>query len=651
MENLNKYINNKMKKLNNSKKTFKDIFEITHDQDERIFAEITNGYKINKMSYNECKNECIKTALYLEEKLLEVEKNSFVGLMMENSIRWVTTFWGLLMAGYKPVLLNLRLTDMLLNDVIGLTNLKYIVSDKEYNVSVKQLILNEEEVKNTIFQNKEFNWANEIALSTSATSLNIKICVYSGNEIASQIENTKNIVKENKFIKSGYKQKGDIRILAFLPLYHIFGLVATYFWFSFFGRTFVFLKDMANDTITKTVRKHKVTHIFSVPLMWHTIYKTILKELDKKDDKTKAKFEKGLKISLKLQNISPKLGLWFARRAFSEIHNKAFGDSVRFMITGGSYISQEALTLLNGIGYPLYNGYGMSEIGITSVELRKKAKHRTLGTVGKPFKTINYSIDENGCLIVKGNSICKQIITKDKVVDIEHSKWFNTNDNVIYDKLGYYSVSGRIDDVVISSNGEKINPDLIEKKLYLPSVNRYSVIGLNQNNEENLTLILEIMQNPSKLRLKNILKELDKNLAKLNNESIKIEKVYYTYNPIAAETAIKVSRSILKKLIENKKVILNNINELKEMNLDNKEEINSEIALKVKEIMANIITMNKEDIPSDAHFIYDLGATSMDYLTLLVKLREEFEINFDFTNNNNCYNVEEFVKYITLCNK
>ena len=649
MENLNKYINNKIKKLNITKKTFKDIFEITHDQEDRIFAETTNGYKINKMSYKECKIECIKTALYLENQLSTLERNSFVGLMMENSIKWITTFWGLLMAGFKPVLLNLRLNDILLNEVIELTDLKYIVSDKEYNVPIEQLVFNEEEVLNTEIVNKEFNWANEIALSTSATSLNIKICIYSGYEIAAQIENTKKIVKTNNFIKTGYKR--TIKILAFLPLYHIFGLVATYFWFSFFGRTFVFLKDMANDTITKTVRKHKVTHIFSVPLMWHTIYKTIIKEIDKKDDKTKAKFEKGLKLSLKLQNISPKIGLWFARKAFSEIHEKAFGDSVRFMITGGSYISPEALKLLNGIGYPLYNGYGMSEIGITSVELRKKAKYRIIGTIGKPFKTIEYDINKNGCLIVKGDSICKKIITKDEIIDIDHNNWFNTNDNVICDKKGYYNINGRIDDVVISSNGEKINPDLIEKKLYLPSVNRYCVLGLNYNNEENLTLILEIIQNPSKLRIKNILKELEENLTKLNNESIKIEKIYYTYNAIAAETSIKVSRFILKKLIENKKVILNNINELKDINLDNVEEINSEIALKIKEIMANIITVKKEDIPSDAHFIYDLGATSMDYLTLLVKLREEFEMNFDFTSNNNCYNVEEFVKYITLYNK
>ena len=166
-----------MIRLKNSEKTFKDIFEITHDQDDRIFAETTNGYRINKMSYNECKKECVKTAIYLEDKLSDVEKNTFVGLMMENSIKWVTTFWGLLMAGYKPVLLNLRLTGALLDEVISLTNLKYIVSDKEYSISTKQIVLNDDEINSTIFENKEFNWANEIALSTSATSLNIKICV------------------------------------------------------------------------------------------------------------------------------------------------------------------------------------------------------------------------------------------------------------------------------------------------------------------------------------------------------------------------------------------------------------------------------------------------------------------------------------------
>ena len=137
------------------------------------------------------------------------------------------------------------------------------------------------------------------------------------------------------------------------------------------------------------------------------------------------------------------------------------------------------------------------------------------------------------------------------------------------------------------------------------------------------------------------------NIEKLNNNSINLEKVFYTTDAIAAATAIKVSRNILKKWINEGKVVLKPYQQLKEIDLDNKEEINSEVANKIKNIMANIIEIKEEDIPSDAHFIYDLGATSLDYLTLLVKLREEFEMDFNFTDNNNCYNVEEFVKYIT----
>jgi acyl-CoA synthetase (AMP-forming)/AMP-acid ligase II len=70
---------------------------------------------------------------------------------------------------------------------------------------------------------------------------------------------------------------GSIKQLAFLPFYHIFGLFAVYYWFAFFGRTFVFLKDYSPDTIARTCRRHEVTHIFAVPLLWHTVEEKIQK--------------------------------------------------------------------------------------------------------------------------------------------------------------------------------------------------------------------------------------------------------------------------------------------------------------------------------------------------------------------------------------
>ena len=70
-----------------------------------------------------------------------------------------------------------------------------------------------------------------------------------------------------------------MKLLMFLPLFHIFGLVASYFWFAFFGRTFVFLSDYSPNTILSTIRRHKVTHLFAVPLLWDTLAKEIKKEV------------------------------------------------------------------------------------------------------------------------------------------------------------------------------------------------------------------------------------------------------------------------------------------------------------------------------------------------------------------------------------
>ena len=61
-----------------------------------------------------------------------------------------------------------------------------------------------------------------------------------------------------------------------------------------------------------------------------------------------------------------------------------------FCISGGSFLKESALQLFNGIGYPLHNGYGMSEIGIGSVELRDKPKYRNQGFIGRPFQNIEY---------------------------------------------------------------------------------------------------------------------------------------------------------------------------------------------------------------------------------------------------------------------
>ena len=643
MEYINKIIRNKIKLLNESNNTFEDIFNIIHSNNDKVFCELTDGYRIKKITYSEMKEQAIKMACYFKNKLKGIKENSFIGLMMENSPLWVSSFWGLLMSGYKPMLLNVRLGVKLNQNVIDILDIKKVFSDKEYDLNCEVINLNNETINENYEINQKFNWANEIALSTSATTLNVKICVYTGLDISYQMKNTKRIVKDNSMIKKHYK--GSLKIMAFLPFYHVFGLIATYFWFSFFGRTIVFLKDYANDTITKTARKHKVTHIFAVPMVWNTICKTILREVSLKDGKTQKKFYKGIKLSNKLQNICPKFGLWFAKKAMTEVQQKAFGNSIKFMITGGGYIPTQTLEIINGIGYPLYNGYGMSEIGITSVELRKKSKYRLLGTIGKPFESVEYKV-ENENLFVKGKSICSKIITKDNEIAINHDEWFKTNDLTKQDKKGYYYILGRNDDVVISSNGEKINPDLIEKNISFMNIQRFCVLGLEENNVNKLTLVLEIPNNVSILKKQKIMKEIEDNIEVFKKSGFNIEKIFLTTDKIAADTAIKVSRSILIKKIRDKDVILTSLNDFKNNNNVNDDIINEEIYNDVIEVFSEVLGTNKESIESNAHFIFDLGGSSLEYLSLLIKLKEKFEMDFNFKEDEQCYTVYDIVKYI-----
>jgi long-subunit acyl-CoA synthetase (AMP-forming) len=65
------------------------------------------------------------------------------------------------------------------------------------------------------------------------------------------------------------------------------------------------------------------------------------------------------------------------------------GNSLTFCINGGASINKQTTQLMNGLGYCMHQGYGMTETGIVSVELSKYACKRNASTLGKPFKNIN----------------------------------------------------------------------------------------------------------------------------------------------------------------------------------------------------------------------------------------------------------------------
>ena len=641
MEKLVRYINTKNQELLNSDYSFKSLFEIIYNQDDRIFGEYLDNFRIVKVSYKEMKEYILKVASFLSSKI-DDEVGSFVGLYLENSLNWIACFWALLMIGYKPVLLNTRLPLNVNNNVIDVLGVYTIITSQHSFEGKKEIISPNtncflEDALSFDLYGADRRWENEIALTTTATSLNYKICVYNGRDITNQVLNAKDIIKRNAMIKEHYQ--GSLKVLAFLPFYHIFGLIAAYFWFSVFGRTFVFLRNYSSETILKTIERHNVTHVFAVPLLWNSIAREIKKKIYSLPEKEVEKINKWLSRSIKIQNVFPKLGMRFARKIFKEIINQTLGNSIKFLISGGGYISEETLQMINGIGYPLFNGYGATEIGITSVELRKKAKYRLSGSVGRPFNSVKYDIKDD-ILLVKGSSTCSNIIDSlGNRKDINKEEWFETNDIVSRDAHGYYYINGRMDDVYTSPNGEKYNPDLIEKECLLTTVTNYSILEYNKE----LILVIQVDNNDNKIVRFKIKNEVDSIVNNLHAKGYPISSIYYTIDPIANVNAIKVSRALLKRNIDSGFVRLMPFNNICS-SLDN-EEIIDDVDKRVIAIFAEVLGKEIKDIGINSHFIFDLGGTSLDYFTLLMKLKNEFNIDFNFENQS-CSSVKEFSNYI-----
>lgn len=615
-----------------SSKTLRDIYEIMFHSESDVLCEYNDGFRIKKETYGEVRRKIEAAAEGLYHRIGAT--HSYVALAMDNSPDWIVAFWAILKSGNKPYLVNLRYPDSLTNGILHTLGITHAVCQSESTLDVTSVLISSLEsgtsVPSDVFE-------DEIAFSSSATSMNEVVCFYTGYQIAEQILNFEAIVKTEPRITKHYH--GQLKQLAFLPFYHVFGLFAVYFWFTFFGRTLVFLRNYASDTILKTCRKHEVTHIFAVPVLWHTIESTVIATAKEQGDKRYRKLMRGLKFTTAVQNVFPSFGAALAKSVMHEITDKVFGRSVIFCINGGSYLKDSALRLLNGIGYNTYNGYGMSEIGITSVELGKRPRQRNLNAIGKPFTSVEYRLDENGILWVKGSSLCtrKLVNGEEHVLD----DWFCTGDKMEC-RDGRYYILGRLGDVVIGENGENINPDDIEKRLDIPHAKQFSVLGLDGENGQELSLVVQV----NKFVSENVLSSIRNNVYAFNDtlsKTMSIKQFYFTTDDLCPPTAIKISRTQLVRKIQDGTVTLTAFADMKATGSTDDD---SPLTLTVKRIVAEVLGRDADSFDNTAHLFYDLGATSIQYFSILTKLAEEFSVSDYQKTDKYCYTVKDICEYL-----
>ncbi len=154
------------------------------------------------------------------------------------------------------------------------------------------------------------------------------------------------------------------------------------------------------------------------------------------------------------------------------------GARLKMMLIGAAPSSAALKSFLIKVGLPLFEGYGMSEIGMISCNV---PSHSREGTVGRVWPGVEMKLDDEGVVWSRLNS--KRTERYLNVADEENAKtfmtdgWINTGDlGEIED--GFLRIVGRKKEIIITSGGKNVNAAAIEARLRdIPKVGHALVFG------------------------------------------------------------------------------------------------------------------------------------------------------------------------------
>ena len=625
--------------LENTTMSMQDIYEMTMNRHVKKTAYIyfDEAGAPKKCTYDDFRNRVFKTASKLSKLLSNVPHGAVVALKLKNSPSWGSFFWAILMTGHQPLLLDARLPKENTDNLLRQAKAAAIITNAEEDYVVAHYRSNE------IFNlpsDYSFSpdWANHVIFCSSGTTGEAKMMVFSGKNLAAQILASLSIPEESLDLM----YPGDIRILAMLPFHHIFGFVAVFLWYSFYGKTIVYPSSMSTGDLLYAAKKAKVTHLFSVPLFWDGIAQTVSRQVKMQGGAQTDLF--GRLVAYNNNKISKKeAGIASKRFVLHKFQKKLLGTHLRFAISGGGFLSPKTSAIINGLGYPLYDGFGMTEVGVTSVEMSPRVEQRLKSSIGKPFHGVEYKIGEEGKSIDANGRVSGQLYIKSPIT---HGReiiggvlksaetidgFYPTGDIACIDSAGSYFLKGRIKDTIILANGENVFPDEIE--YYFKDVKHLTnavCLGAKfpGESEEKITLVCEIENTIDQAGIDKIYLDIKSINSTLPNEK-KVQRILIDKRPLPMSGSMKVKRFELKKAIESgsEDFMDNDENKKVVVSFDGYEDKDVQAALqRVISVFASVLLLPEIKIGPNSIWTTDLGGDSMSYIDMVGKINSEFNV-------------------------
>ena len=134
-----------------------------------------------------------------------------------------------------------------------------------------------------------------------------------------------------------------------------------------------------------------------------------------------------------------------------------FGGRLRLVVVGGAALDPALARMFIGLGLPLLQGYGLTEA--SPVIAVNRDDDNDPESVGAPLPGLEVRLTEGGALEVRGPSVMLGYWRNEEATRaaIDPEGWLATGD-VAELRGGKLYIRGRVKDILVLSNGEKLPP-------------------------------------------------------------------------------------------------------------------------------------------------------------------------------------------------
>lgn len=424
--------------------------------DRTAYLHPRNNFII-KISFNQVLERVKRLARQLKDLGLGFGDN--IALIGDNGPEWGISYFSVTWIGATVIPLDARAPVDSHRFVLRFSSAKAIIVDASHLsdiksiehelIDLKHIILMEsfDEIFNKYHKGIESEGISEDQilqiLFTSGTTGNPKGVMLTHKNVMSNVEDMYSIIELSP----------EDRAFSILPVHHSYectcGLIG-----PFYNGTGVFYaRSLRPREMLEDLKTASPTIWLNTPLILEKLYLRLTKELANQRG-IRSIFAKALPKRLIGKKIKNNLGL----------------ENIKYIVCGGAALPNWVSTGLEELGFPILQGYGLSETSpLVSVNPPSNPKNMSVGMIIKSNEVEIFDVDSegNGEIVVKGPNVMKgyyknEIATKEVFTP---EGWFLTGDLGYFDDEGYLYITGRKKSLIVTKGGKNVFPEEIEEKL------------------------------------------------------------------------------------------------------------------------------------------------------------------------------------------